>query len=72
MPRTRKNLDRAAEIRSDMAVYGIRRYQVAAALEVSEMTVYRWILDGPTDEHYSRIRTALDSIIERKGDRPHD
>ncbi len=72
MPRTRKNLDRAAEIRSDMAVYGIRRYQVAAALEVSEMTVYRWILDGPTDEHYSRIRAALDSIIERKGDRPHD
>ena len=67
MPRTRKNLDRAAEIRADMAVYRIRRHQIAAILGVSEMTVYRWILAGPTEDHYNRIRAALDSLIDGEG-----
>lgn len=67
-----RDLNRASEIRVDMALHKIKRHQVAAELGVSEMTFYRWMTGGPTDDHYRKIRSALDSLIQKEGPMPDE
>lgn len=69
MPTNRKNLDRASEIRADMAIHRIYRHQISAILGVSDTTVYRWMRNGLDYNHYSQIRAALDSLIEGSEER---
>ena len=58
-----RDLNRASEIRVDMALHKIKRHQVAAELGVHEMTCYRWMTGGPTVDHYRKNPSALDARL---------
>lgn len=62
---TLENLTREDVIRARIALNRIKRAQVAAELEVSEMTFYRWMKD-PTEEHLNWIEAAVDTLIRER------
>lgn len=56
------------KIREEVLRNGLRYYQVAAAMGISENTFFRWLRSDLPPEKEGRVLQAIDELVrERKG-----
>ena len=56
------------DIHTALHLSGIKKYELAEALGISEPTLYRWMRHEVVGEKHERILTAIKKLIEEKED----
>lgn len=55
-------MERNEEIRNELKKHRLYLYELAKAAEISEPTIIRWLRDPLTDERYTKLLKALESL----------
>ena len=54
------------ELREQMRRHGVRQWQVAAKMGISEFTLVRWLRNTPTEEHAAMIAEAIEELSTKE------
>ena len=54
------------ELREQMRRHGVRQWQVAAKMGISEITLVRWLRNTPTEEHAAMIAEAIEELSTKE------
>ena len=49
-----------------MRRHGVRQWQVAAKMGISEFTLVRWLRNTPTEEHAAMIAEAIEELSTKE------
>ena len=52
------------ELREQMRRHGVRQWQVAAKMGISEFTLVRWLRGEPSTEHAHMIEKAIEELTQ--------
>ncbi len=55
-------MERNEKIRNDLKHYHIYLYELAMMAGISEPTIVRWLREPLTDERYTKLTTALNTL----------
>lgn len=58
--------DVSKELREHMRRHGVRQWQVAAKMGISEFTLVRWLRNTPTEEHAAMIAEAIEELSAKE------
>lgn len=58
--------DASKELREQMRRHGVRQWQVAAKMGISEFTLVRWLRNTPTEEHAAMIAEAIEELSTKE------
>lgn len=58
-------MERNEEIRNELKKHRLYLYELAKVAEISEPTIIRWLRDPLTDERYTKLLKALESLKGR-------
>ena len=60
------------EIREELKAKGVKHWQLAEALNISEFTLARWLRKEMIDSQKKEIFSAIQSICKEKGDKKNE
>ena len=54
------------ELREQMRRHGLKQWEVAAKMGISEYTLVRWLRNTPTEEHAAMIAEAIEELSTKE------